>query len=57
MISKQNYKVGYADDGKILGIEVDLAARCGYSLDLSKAIVSRALFHADNAYFYAKCYF
>ena len=28
-----------------------LLARCGYSLDLSKAIVSRALFHADNAYF------
>jgi len=48
---KADYEVGYADDGKILGIEVDLAARCGYSLDLSKAIVSRALFHADNAYF------
>ena len=48
---KANYKVGYDDDGRILGIEVDLAARCGYSLDLSKAIVSRALFHADNAYF------
>ena len=48
---KADYEVGYADDGKILGIEVDLAARCGYSLDLSKAIVSRALFHTDNAYF------
>ncbi|MDA9060628.1 molybdopterin-dependent oxidoreductase, partial [Candidatus Thioglobus sp.] len=48
---KADYKVGYSDDGKILGIEIDLAARCGYSLDLSKAIVSRALFHADNTYF------
>ena len=48
---KADYEVGYTDDGKILGIEVDLAARCGYSLDLSKAIVSRALFHTDNAYF------
>ena len=26
---KANYKVGYDDDGRILGIEVDLAARCG----------------------------
>ena len=43
--------MGYSDDGKIQGIKIDLAARCGYSLDLSKAIVSRALFHADNAYY------
>jgi len=46
-----DYEVGYSDDGKIQGIKIDLAARCGYSLDLSKAIVSRALFHADNAYY------
>ena len=46
-----DYDVGYSDDGKIQGIKIDLAARCGYSLDLSKAIVSRALFHADNAYY------
>ena len=45
------YEVGYNDEGIIQGIEIDLAARCGYSLDLSKAIVSRALFHADNTYF------
>ena len=45
------YEVGYNDEGVIQGIEIDLAARCGYSLDLSKAIVSRALFHADNTYF------
>ncbi len=46
-----NYEVGYSDEGLIQGITIDLAARCGYSLDLSMAIVSRALFHADNAYF------
>ena len=46
-----DYDVGYSDDGKIQGIKINLAARCGYSLDLSKAIVSRALFHADNAYY------
>ena len=46
-----NYDVGYSDDGLIQGITMDLSARCGYSLDLSKAIVSRALFHSDNAYY------
>ncbi len=46
-----NYEVGYSDEGRIQGINIVLAARCGYSLDLSKAIVSRALFHADNTYF------
>ena len=46
-----NYEVGYSDEGLIQGINIVLAARCGYSLDLSKAIVSRALFHADNTYF------
>ena len=46
-----NYEVGFDDQGLIEGITMDLAARCGYSLDLSMAIVSRALFHSDNAYY------
>ena len=46
-----NYEVGFDDQGLIKGITMDLAARCGYSLDLSMAIVSRALFHSDNAYY------
>ena len=46
-----NYEVGFGDDGLIQGITMDLLARCGYSLDLSNAIVSRALFHSDNAYY------
>jgi len=46
-----NYEVGYNSKGKIQGIKIDFAARCGYSLDLSKAIVARTLFHADNAYY------
>src|SRR3546814_15268524 len=45
------YDVGFDDDGRIRGIEMDLAARCGMSPDLSNAIVDRAMFHADNAYF------
>jgi len=31
---------------------VTLSARCGYSEDLSLGVVDRAMFHADNAYFY-----
>ncbi len=45
------YKAGFDDEGCIEGIEMELYARCGYSYDLSVAIVSRALFHADNAYY------
>ena len=29
-----------------------LLARCGYSADLSLGVNDRAMFHADNAYFY-----
>ena len=52
-----NYEVGYNNKGKIQGIKIDFAARCGYSLDLSKAIVARTLFHADNAYYLANASF
>ena len=45
-----DYDVGFDDDGRILGIRFDHAARCGYSADLSGAIADRAMFHADNAY-------
>jgi len=45
------YEVGYDDDGRFCGVKIDLAADCGYSLDLSGSIVDRAMFHADNAYY------
>ena len=45
------YDVGFDGDGRIRGIEMDLAARCGMSPDLSNAVVDRAMFHADNTYF------
>src|SRR5476649_1291496 len=45
------YDVGFTDDGVLHGIEIQLAANCGYSLDLSGSIVDRAMFHADNAYY------
>ncbi|PWR23454.1 xanthine dehydrogenase molybdopterin binding subunit [Zavarzinia compransoris] len=47
-----DYKVGFDDAGVVLGIEGTFAARCGYSADLSGPITDRALFHADNTYYY-----
>ncbi|WP_296405163.1 molybdopterin cofactor-binding domain-containing protein [Psychrobacter sp.] len=46
------YKVGIDETGKIQGVDMQLAALCGYSPDLSDAIVDRAMFHCDNAYYY-----
>jgi xanthine dehydrogenase large subunit len=48
---RADYDVAYDDDGSIRGYEVTLAARCGYSADLSSAINDRAMYHADNAYY------
>ncbi|MDF2642958.1 MAG: xdhB [Pseudomonas sp.] len=45
------YDVGFDDDGRLHGIQLDLAGNCGYSPDLSGSIVDRAMFHADNAYY------
>jgi xanthine dehydrogenase large subunit len=45
------YDVGHDADGRILALDMDLAGRCGFSPDLSNAIVDRAMFHADNGYF------
>lgn len=45
------YAVGFTDEGMLNGVVIDLAANCGYSLDLSGSICDRAMFHADNAYY------
>lgn len=45
------FDVGFDDDGVIHGIRHLLAGQCGHSPDLSDAIVDRAMFHADNAYY------
>ena len=47
-----DYKAGFDRTGRLLGVDVDLLSRCGYSADLSNAICDRAMFHADNTYFY-----
>lgn len=48
---QNSYDVGFNKDGMIQGIRYSLAAQCGYSPDLSDAIVDRAMFHCDNAYY------
>ena len=47
-----DYEVGFDEAGKILGVDAVYAARCGFSADLSGPVTDRALFHADNCYFY-----
>lgn len=46
------YDVGVNDQGQVLGVDMQLSGLCGYSPDLSDAIVDRAMFHCDNAYYY-----
>ena len=47
-----DYDVACDDKGRIEAVGGSFAARCGYSSDLSGPVTDRALFHADNAYFY-----
>jgi xanthine dehydrogenase large subunit len=45
------YEVGFDDEGRILGAQVEMLARAGFSADLSGPVVTRALCHFDNAYY------
>jgi xanthine dehydrogenase large subunit len=47
-----DYRLGFEPDGGIQAVDMHFASRCGYSADLSGPINDRALFHADNCYFY-----
>ncbi len=47
-----DYDVGFDADGRIQAVDAVFAARCGFSADLSGPVTDRALFHADNCYFY-----
>ncbi|SEL27895.1 xanthine dehydrogenase, molybdenum binding subunit apoprotein [Colwellia chukchiensis] len=48
---ENSYQVGFDDQGQIKGIKIVVNGNCGYSADLSDAIVDRAMFHSDNAYY------
>ena len=47
-----DYDVAFDDAGRIQAVDGHFAVRCGFSADLSGPVTDRALFHADNAYFY-----
>ncbi|MBB3182029.1 xanthine dehydrogenase molybdopterin binding subunit [Variovorax sp. Sphag1AA] len=46
-----SFEVGFDRDGRIRGIEMDVAGRCGYSADLSAGVNDRAALTSDNTYF------
>ena len=45
------YTAGFDDTGRLHGLQLMMAANCGFSADLSGPVADRAIFHADNAYF------
>lgn len=45
------YRIGFNDEGRILAYEVELNSDAGAATDLSLAILERAMFHAENAYY------
>ena len=47
---KAIYKVGFNKTGRLKALDIQLYNNAGYSLDLSMAVMDRALFHIDNVY-------
>lgn len=45
-----DWTVGYDDEGRVLGAQVEMVSRAGFSADLSAPVMARALCHFDNAY-------
>ena len=45
------YRAGFAADGRLLALDAELFSDGGTTADLSQAVLDRALFHLDNAYF------
>jgi xanthine dehydrogenase large subunit len=46
-----DYDVGFDGAGRILGLELMFASRCGFSADLSGPVNDRTVMHSDNCYF------
>ncbi|KAF9598089.1 hypothetical protein IFM89_024434 [Coptis chinensis] len=44
------YKVGFTNEGKLLALDLEIYNNGGNSLDLSLAVLERAMFHSDNVY-------
>ncbi len=45
------FDVGFSADGALVALDAQLMSDGGFSTDLSRAILDRALFHIDNGYF------
>ncbi len=45
-----DYEVGFDDNGRVLGADITLMSRCGYSTDYSGPVNDRACLHIDNSY-------
>lgn len=45
------WDAGFDDEGRLHGLAITMASRCGFSADLSGPVNDRAIFHLDNAYF------
>jgi xanthine dehydrogenase large subunit len=44
------YQAGFSRSGELTALSLELFSDGGFSTDLSRAILDRALFHSDNAY-------
>lgn len=51
------YRAGFSEEGDLLALEVHTYSDGGWSRDLSGAILDRALFHLDNAYYVPALFF
>ena len=45
------FRVGFTEDGMLQAAKIELFSNGGWSLDLSRAVTDRAVFHLDNAYY------
>ena len=45
-----SYEVGFDDEGRVLGCDIEMVSNAGFSTDLSGPVMTRALCHFDNAY-------
>ena len=46
-----DYDLGYDDEGRILGVRLEMTSRAGFSADLSAPVATRAVCHVDNTYY------
>lgn len=48
---RMRYRIGFSSDGLIAGLQAELIADAGWSMDLSPPVLMRAMVHVDNAYY------